>query len=299
MSAEAEAFTERWRPAAFLPSADARDGALTFVVTVLCFLACLTALAVLASDRAAAGWADQLKAQATIIVRPKANETPDSAAARAAETLAGTPGVSEARALEKEKAEALVAPFLGDIADLDDLPVPRLVAVDLDPTQPATAADLDAALKAQGIDAVVDDHSIWTADIARAAGLARWIGIAIFSLITTAAAAVVGFATRAGLQARRDVVEVLHLSGADDHFIARLFQMRFARMAAVAGLMGAGAAALVGAVMRLVGGASGLTPILPIAWSDLAWVAPCPLLAGLVAAIAARITAEALIRDMD
>ncbi|HPA38777.1 MAG TPA: ABC transporter permease, partial [Phenylobacterium sp.] len=217
----------------------------------------------------------------------------------AAETLAGTRGVTEARALEKEKAEALVAPFLGDIADLDDLPVPRLVAVDLDPAAPATAADLDAALKAQGIDAVVDDHSVWTADIARAAGLARWIGVAIFSLITTAAAAVVGFATRAGLQARRDVVEVLHLSGADDHFIARLFQMRFARMAALAGLMGAGAAALVGAVMRLVGGASGLSPILPIAWSDLAWVAPCPLLAALVAAIAARITAEALIRDMD
>ena len=29
----------RWRPAPFLPESDARDGSLTFVVAVLCFLA--------------------------------------------------------------------------------------------------------------------------------------------------------------------------------------------------------------------------------------------------------------------
>ena len=71
----------RWRPAPFLPESDARDGSLTFVVAVLCFLACLTLLAVLAADRAARDWTDQLEGQATIIVRPKANETPDGAAA--------------------------------------------------------------------------------------------------------------------------------------------------------------------------------------------------------------------------
>jgi uncharacterized SAM-binding protein YcdF (DUF218 family) len=46
---------------------------------------------------------------------------------------------------------------------------------------------------------------------------------------------VVAFATRAGLAARRDVVEVLHLTGAEDGQIANLFELRFARIAAVAG----------------------------------------------------------------
>ena len=53
----------RWKPAAFLPEADARDGSLIFVVATLCFLACLTALTVLATDRAARGWSDQLTGQ--------------------------------------------------------------------------------------------------------------------------------------------------------------------------------------------------------------------------------------------
>jgi len=288
----------RWKPAPFLPVADARDGALTFVVATLCFLACLTALTVLATDRAARGWSDQLTGQATVIVRPKGAETPDSAAARAAEALSGVPGVGEVRALEKEKAEALVAPWLGDAADLDDLPVPRLVAVELDRKAPATAQALDKALKAQGLDAVVDDHSVWLKDIQHAAGFARWIGIGVFALIAAAAGAVVAFATRAGLTARHEVVEVLHLAGAEDNFIARLFQVRFARMAAVAGLFGAGGAAIMGAILRLMGGGQGLTPVLPIAWTDLLAVLPCPVAAGLVAAVAARLTAQALIAKM-
>lgn len=287
----------RWRPAPFLPETDSRDGSLTFVVAVLCFLACLTLLTLLAANRAAHDWTDQLEGQATIIVRPKANETPDGAAARAAETLAGVSGVAEARAIEKEKAEALIAPWLGD-ADLSDLPVPRLVAVQLTRDAPATAQALDQALKAQGLDAVVDDHSVWMADIQRAARMARWAGLAVFGLIAVAAAAVVAFATRAGLAARREVVEVLHLSGAEDGFIAGLFQLRFARMAATAGLFGAGGAAIMGAILRLAGGGQGLTPVLPIAWIDLISVLPAPLVAGGVAALAARFTAQSMIREL-
>jgi cell division transport system permease protein len=192
----------------------------------------------------------------------------------------------------------MIAPWLGDVADLEDLPVPRLVAVTLDREAPATSGEMDRALRAQGLDAVVDDHSAWMTDIRRAAGMARWIGAAVFLMIAAAAAAVVAFATRAGLAARRDVVEVLHLTGAEDSFIAKLFQERFAVVAARAGLIGAAAAALVGGVLRLAGGGSGLTPVLPVAWSDLLWVLPCPLVAGVVAAVAARLTAANLIREL-
>jgi cell division transport system permease protein len=288
----------RWQPAPFLPEKEARDAALIFVVAVLCFLACLTAMGVIAADRAAGGWTGQLIGEATVIVRPRGGETPDAAAARAAEALAGAPGVAEARALEPAKAYDLIRPWLGDVSDIEDLPVPRLVAVTLDRKHPATAIQLRQALNSQNVDATVDDHSIWIKDIKRAGGLVRWLGAGVFLLIAAAAGAVVAFATRAGLAARRDVVEVLHLAGAEDGFIARLFQVRFARVAGLAGLLGAGAAAALGAGLRIAGGGEGLTPALPIAWSDLLAVIPCPLLAAVVAAVAAQVTAIKLIRDM-
>ena len=288
----------RWKPAPFLPEGDGREGSLIFVVGVLCFLACLTAMGVLAADRAARGWTGQLTGEATIIVRPRGGETPDAAAARAAEALSGTPGVTEARALEPAKAYDLIRPWLGDVSDLEDLPVPRLVAVTLDPRHPADAGRLDRALKTEGVDATVDDHSVWIKDIRRAGGVVAALGLAVFLIIAAAAAAVVAFATRAGLAARRDVVEVLHMTGAEDGFVARMFELRFARLAGLAGLMGAGAAAFVGVVLRVLGGGAGLTPALPFAWSDIAAVLPCPLIAAAVAAAAARLTALRLIRGL-
>jgi cell division transport system permease protein len=294
-----EGFTvARWKPAPLLPPRDARDGSLVFVVAVLCFLACLTALAALASTRAATGWTAQLTGSATVVVRPRSGETPDSAAARAAETLSGVKGVTEARALPKDKAEALLEPWIGREALIADLPVPRLVTLDLDARAPATAATLAKALKEANVDAVVDDHSRWIADIERAARLARWAAIGVFALIAAAAGAVIIFATRAALTARHDVIEVLHFSGAEDRFIAALFQNRFAGMAFIAGLLGGAGAAIIGAAARLAGGGQGLTPVLPLAWIDLLAPLPCPLVAALVAGIAARAASLRLLRAM-
>lgn len=294
----AAAFLQRWKPGPLMPRGDARDAGLGFVIAVLCFFACMAALAALAGERAAAGWAAQLRGSATVLVRSVGGESADSAAARAAETLAGAPGVREARALEKGEAIALLEPWLGKAALTPDLPVPRLVTLDLDPNHPPNASTLSQALKARAIDAVVDDHSLWIGDIVRAGAWARAAAIGVFALTALAAASVIAFAARSVLESRRAIVEVLHVAGARDGFIAGLLQRRFAAMAFVAGLAGAALAALVGGGARLMGGGEGLTPALPVAWIDLLALAPCPVLAAAVAAVAARSAAMRLLREM-
>jgi len=297
MSDTSQTAPARRRAAPLLPPRDARDGALVFVVATLCFLACLAALGARGADRAAKGWRTELLGAATVVVRPGPSETADAAAARAAEALAGVKGVAEADALEREKADALLEPWLGKADALKDLPVPRLVSVDLDPKAPASAEDLRKALSAAGVDATVDDHSLWLKDVLKAAGLTRLAALAVALLIAAAAGAVIVFATRAGLAARADVVSVLHLAGAEDGFIADLFVSRFARMAAMAGLIGAVGAAMIGAALRLAGGAEGVSPVLPLAWADLLILPACPLIAAAIAALAARGTALRLLRE--
>ncbi len=299
MSAEAaQSFLRRWTPGPLMPRGDVRDASLVFVIAVLCFFACLAALAALAADRAAGGWAAQLQGSATVLVRPTGGESVDAAAARAAEALSGVRGVNEAVALEKDKALALLQPWLGKDALDDDLPAPRLVTLDLDPIAPASAADLGAALKAANIDATVDDHSLWIKDIVRAGAWARAAAVGVFALTALAAAAVIAHAARAVLAARHEIVEVLHVSGAEDRFIAGLLLRRFAAMAFVAGVIAAAGAGVLGAAVRLAGGGEGLTPPLPVAWIDLAALLPCPLLAAGVAALSARFSALGLLRDM-
>jgi len=285
-----------WRPAPLLPSGDGRDRALVFVVATLCFLACLTVFAALAGDRAAQGWRADLAASATVQVRPTGGESPAEASARAAEALAGVKGVTEARVLDRAEAERLLEPWLGKGNIPDDLPLPRLVTVDLDPAAPATPAALRAALAQARVDAELDDHSRWMKEVERAGLTVRAAALAAGALTAAAAAAVIAFATREGLAARRDVVEDLHLTGAQDRFVAGLFQRRFAALAARAGAWGAAFAMALAAAARFFGGAEGFTPVLPLEWTDLLAALPCPLLAALVAAFAARRTALSILR---
>nr|WP_314428548.1 ABC transporter permease [uncultured Brevundimonas sp.] len=265
---------------------------LMVVVAVLCFLASITAVGALAADRAAHGWARQLRAEATVQVRPRVDETGPTAAARAAETLAGVKGVAEAEAMDRKAAERLLRPWVGEAA-LPDLPLPYLVTVRLDPNNPASAPTLSRALAEAGLDATVDDHSLWRGEVERSAGVITALAGAAFLLIAAATAAVIAYATRAGMAAQASVIETLSLNGASDGYVAGLFQRRFGGLAAQAGAMGAGVAALLLALLRLIGGEGGLTPALPLAFSDLLILIACPLLAFGVALLAARFTALA------
>ena len=273
-----------------LPRDAAGERWLGAVIAVLCFLACLAAVGAVAADRAAHGWARELRAEATVQVRPRVGESGDTAAARAAETLAGVDGVSEAAAMDRETAEALLRPWMGE-AVLADLPLPYLVTVRLDTEAPASALTLGRALAEAGLDATVDDHSLWRGEVERSATLITILALAAFLTTAFAAGAAIIYAVRAGIQARRSVIETLSLSGATDASIAWLFQRRFALLALVAGAAGsAGAIALLG-LLRVLGGAAGLTPALPVAWADILMLSPCPLVAATVALVAAQLSA--------
>jgi cell division transport system permease protein len=270
-----------------LPVQDQREIALHYVIGVLCFLACMAALVVMASDRASEGWSRDIRSEVTYQVRPSGLESGSLAAAKAAEVLAGVKGVAEVTALEPEKAKALIKPWLGD-AILDDLPIPNLVEVRLDPGHPAKATDMNEALSAHGVEFTLDDHTLWLKDIEQSALTIRLISLGIFLIIGSATAAVVGFATRAGLTARANVVEVLSLCGASDTFIAERFQFRFARMAFESGLLGATLSAAVMSLIKVTGHSQSLTMALPFYWQDLLILIPCPVLVALIAGITAR-----------
>ena len=284
------------RRAPLLPRDAGGEAWLAGLIAVLCFLACLAAVGAVSADRAAHGWARELRSEATVQVRPRVGETGAEAAARAAQTLAGVAGVAEAEAMDRETAEALLRPWVGDAA-LPDLPIPHLVTVRLDRTAPASAVTLGRALAEAGLDATVDDHGLWRREVERSAGLITLLAAGGFLLTAGAAGAAVVYATRAGMTAQAGVISTLSLNGASDGAIAGLYQRRYGLLAAGSGSVGALVAMLLIAGLRFLGGAEGVTPALPLAWSDLLIVSPCPLLAATVALVAARVAALARLKQ--
>lgn len=273
-----------------LPRDAAGETWLAGVIAVLCFIACMATVGASAADRAAQGWAGRLQAEATVQVRPRVGETGSIAAGRAAEVLSGVSGVEEAQALDRQEAERLLRPWLGE-AVLPDLPLPHLVTVRLDPQAPASAILMSRALAEAGLDASVDDHQLWRGEVERSAQTVAALAMGVALLVALAAGAAIVYATRAGFQANRLVIETLQLSGGTDRTVAGLFQRRYGMLAATAGACGALGAGLLVMGLRFIGGEGGMTAALPVAWSDLWLLLACPVMAGTVAVIAARVGA--------
>jgi cell division transport system permease protein len=103
---------------------------------------------------------------------------------------------------------------------------------------------------------------------------------------------VVAFAARASLAARIDVIDALHLCGAEDRFIAGLFQRRFFMLGLKAGVTGTLVAALVAFLVTLGETPANMAFFLP-QWKmdpfELALLLIAPVLAGLTSAVSARL----------
>jgi cell division transport system permease protein len=286
------------RENSLLPLEDAREAALFFVVGALCFLAALAALSAKSTYGAARAWTAEVEGEYTVSL----SGADATAADEAARLLAGLDGVEAARAFSDAEINALLEPNFGKSGLPADLPVPRLIAV----TGAAEAGDIGAqistALHGAGYDAAVDAHTEWAGDVRHMLSISRIVALSIVALLSATAIAVIAFATHAALLARRDIVDVLHVAGAKDRFIAGLFERRFWLLGLRAGTVGALVALASVAVLIAMGrsGAdrTGLLPQLSLDFPDLAVLVVTPVIAGLAARIAAGITVMRSLRSV-
>jgi len=277
---------------ALLPPDAGRDRPLFVVAAILVFLACIAALGARGAWQQAETWTSDLETSLTIQIRPVDERDIEADAQQAAEIISAIGGVDRAVARDRAYAEALVAPWLGEGNIPDDLPLPLLVDVRLESGAELAVSDLQTALDNAGLAASVDDHAQWAQAVRRAAGFARTLALALLTLLTGAAAAVVAFAARASLAARVDVIDALHLSGAEDRFIAALFQRRFFMLGLKSGTAGALIAVLVSLLVSSGGNSIDMAFFLP-SWTmapfELVMLGIAPLLAGATSALSARL----------
>ncbi len=272
-----------------LPQEDARDAALFFVVCALCFLGALAALSARAAYSAANDWTNDVTGQITIRVEG----TPQHLE-KALEITQNFSGISSARALTKADAEELLSPWLGKSGVPDGLPLPQMIAAEALPNEAELGERLSKVFAKEHITATVDDHVIWSEDVRRATKSARMVALTAVALLAATAIAVIAFATHSALLARKEIVNVLHLCGARDSFIAGMFERRFLGLGLQAGTMGAvlalGAAAFLLYMARQSDGQVWLLPQLSLSMVDGVILGFTPIIAGVSAMMAARIT---------
>lgn len=230
--------SETHRPEAIIPPKAAPLRTLVMAMAVMCYLAVLAAGGLVLINRSVEAWTGDLSREVTVQIREIAGRNMEEDLARAAEILKATPGILKVTVLDEKAAIDLLEPWIGGIEGLEDLPVPRLIAVEIDPDHPPDFATLETALRNEVPGISLDTHKRWQAELTRMARVLTTLAYAILALIGVCAIAIVVFATRAALEANREVVEVLHLVGARDSFIARQVWGRFLKTGLGAGIIG-------------------------------------------------------------
>ena len=248
----------QWLPrekteAAVVPRQSISGRALVSVIAIMTFLASLTLGAVMLVVAAASEWQSDVSGEVTIQVRLIAGKDLDESVKRAVEIARATPGVADVRPYSKEELSRLLEPWLGSGAVLETLPVPRLIVVRVTSKRPPDFAVLRAALAAEVPGASLDDHRSFAGRLRAMADTAIAIGLAIFALVLAATVLSVSFATRGAMATNRSTVEVLHLIGAKDSYIAGEFQRHFLLLGLKGGAIGGGAAIAVFILLGILG----------------------------------------------
>ncbi len=154
--------------------------------------------------------------------------------------------------LTSEDSAKLLEPWLGHSDVLSELPIPRLIAVEINRSDPPDIPTIQTAL-AQTFDGVtLDDHRRWQREIKALTRSAALGGLAILALVAAATIAIIISATRSAMASNREIIEVLHFVGASERFISREFERHFLGLGIRAALVGAVAAAIVFLLMPLL-----------------------------------------------
>ncbi|WP_336961952.1 cell division protein [Sphingobium aquiterrae] len=280
-------------------------GPMPWVIAIMMCLMVLAGAAALALSSATRAMSADLAGGATIQIVEADAERRAQAVRALTGGLRGAPGILSVRPVAEDVLMAQLRPWLGSDVEGDMLPVPALIDVELGQGQGLGQGlgqgqgkggpgiiGLRRLVERIAPQARVEAHADFLAPVAGLTATLGWIALALVLLMAVATGAVVILAARSAYDAHQGTIDILHLMGATDVQIARLFQRRIALDALFGSALGFVVALL---AILLVGqrlAATGSELLQATALSPLAWAAlvALPVAGVALATLTARMT---------
>jgi cell division transport system permease protein len=268
---------------------------LPWIIGCMVYLAALALAATMGADRLADRWRSDLSGTFSIQIPPNASTTAserERLLSDIVDSVTRMPEVARVHVVDDAEKQKLLEPWLGPGGLPEEVRLPDLVVVQL---RQDTASGIEA-VKAQvaGLtpDASFEDHARWQGDMLAFTHSIELLASIIIGLIAAAAVTTVIFVTKTGLSIHRRVIEIVHLVGAYDSYIAKQFLLHAMRLGLIGGIGGTALAGLtLTGLDRLLGNTQ--TSLLPALSLDLPqWLALAvvPIAVSIVAMITAHLT---------
>src|ERR1700722_6281535 len=230
---------------------DASGRFLPWIIALMVYLAAMGGVGLIWLGDTLSQWDASLASALTLQIPADAVSQPRIEMALGA--LRQTKGVVSAKLLQPDETAKLLQPWLGNSVAIGDLPLPRLVDVRVDPRVAIDYTTLRQQLDSIIPNAQLDNNRSWLTSVRafalRVEGVISAGVVAVTALIVT----IIIFTARIGLAIHRSVIELLHLLGAQDAYIARQFQVHALGLGLRGGVIGGGAAGPARVILRPAG----------------------------------------------
>lgn len=157
---------------------------------------------------------------------------------KALSILRTTPGVLGASVIDDNQMADLMAPWIGADINLDSLPLPKLIDVEIDVKNPPALEQLKSDLNSVVPYATMDSHRIWLADLIHLSHrIIQVVSFLLFLLIFTIVFTV-AYTTRASLNVHESIISLVHMMGAKDIYITSKYASYNLKRAFLGGALG-------------------------------------------------------------
>ena len=218
---------------------------LKVIISIAIFIFAITLSGVLAVDSMITNWNKSILGSLTVQIIPSSTLDKEKSVAetsameeKAVDFLKSVNGIIKVTPLSDEQMTELLSPWLGDDVDIRDLPVPRIIDVKLDSDANIDFTQLAKDLSQVSPLASLDNHKLWLNKLIAFADGIKMIATTILLLVTLITSGAIFYTTKMSLGLQRNVIEILHIIGAKDTYIAQQYAKHMGKIGFIGGLCG-------------------------------------------------------------
>lgn len=280
---------------------------LKILVGLMTFLAMLALAASFALSAMTDRWSSGLENKASIEIPAEDNNgailTPEQMGRLGDQVynfVKSHPAVENVVRMQEEEIIELVSPWLGENLSFDNIPLPTILSISFKKKVAFDEKALEARLQTIAPQAKLDTHKGWLKDVLKFTGALHFAAVLITIVIGITTIIAVAGAVQSRMTIYYEELELLHLMGASDRYIARQLQRYMLLLSFQGALIGA----LVGGVILwIIGWLSGkmdisLLPDFTLNSVQLGFLLVLPLFIALLAMVTAKQTVLRVLQKM-
>lgn len=218
---------------------------LQVIISIAVFIFAITLSGVLSINSILENWNQSILGSLTVQIMPINDSNPEKAAAetlayqdKAVEFLQNIKGITKVTPLNDEQLKNLIQPWLGDGVNIDNLPIPRIIDVKISPDADINFIKLAQELAIASPQASLDNHKLWLSKLIQFADGLKLIATTVLLLVIAISAGAIFYTTQMSLGLHRNIIEILHIMGAKDAYIAQQYAKRMGFLGLIGGVCG-------------------------------------------------------------